>query len=323
MNIYIGANIKRLRSERQITQERLSAAMGVSCAAVSKWERGETLPDISLLPLLADYFAVSIDELMGYDAARNEEEIRRFIEEHGRLFRAGRKEEYTRLSQKVYGEYPNDYRVMNYYMWDKAGGYTDNAPEILLANKEELLFLCQRTLEGCNNVFLRMDAVNMEGKILHAEVKTEEALELYQKEIPNWYLTCGQKTEQLFAKGSPEHVRQLRFIMLELGAFVMNKKCNEIWFCRRLSLKEKEKAALEVCAGLEALQGTDFFSETDYYLRGFAEGMARKLQNAGGDPHVIERLRKMGEDAAARFANHGEKDPVAKEILRYDFLDFP
>ena len=92
MNIYIGANIKRLRSERQITQERLSAAMGVSCAAVSKWERGETLPDISLLPLLADYFAVSIDELMGYDAARNEEEIRRFIEEHGRLFRAGRKE---------------------------------------------------------------------------------------------------------------------------------------------------------------------------------------------------------------------------------------
>ena len=45
-------------------------------------------------PLLADSFAVSIDELMGYDAARNEEEIRRFIEEHGRLFRAGRKEDF-------------------------------------------------------------------------------------------------------------------------------------------------------------------------------------------------------------------------------------
>ena len=47
MNIYIGQNIKRLRQGRQITQEQLSVSMGVSCAAVSKWERGETLPDIS------------------------------------------------------------------------------------------------------------------------------------------------------------------------------------------------------------------------------------------------------------------------------------
>ncbi len=40
MNIYIGENIRRLRLGREITQEQLSAAMGVSCAAVSKWERG-------------------------------------------------------------------------------------------------------------------------------------------------------------------------------------------------------------------------------------------------------------------------------------------
>ena len=65
MNIYIGENIRRLRLEKQITQEQLSEAMGVSCAAVSKWERSDTLPDISLLPLLAHYFSVSIDELMG------------------------------------------------------------------------------------------------------------------------------------------------------------------------------------------------------------------------------------------------------------------
>ncbi len=84
MNIYIGENIRRLRLSRQITQEQLSVAMGVSCAAVSKWERGETLPDISLLPMLAHYFSVSIDELIGYDAARIEEEIRHFLEEHGR-----------------------------------------------------------------------------------------------------------------------------------------------------------------------------------------------------------------------------------------------
>ena len=44
MEMTIGANIKRLRTAKNITQEQLSVAMNVTCAAVSKWERGTTLP---------------------------------------------------------------------------------------------------------------------------------------------------------------------------------------------------------------------------------------------------------------------------------------
>lgn len=67
MKINIGTNIKRLRQSKGITQEQLAEAVNVSCPAVSKWERGETLPDITLLQPLAFYFGVSLDELMGYD----------------------------------------------------------------------------------------------------------------------------------------------------------------------------------------------------------------------------------------------------------------
>ena len=49
MKMTIGTNIKRLRTAKDITQEQLSVAMNVTCAAVSKWERGETYPDITLL----------------------------------------------------------------------------------------------------------------------------------------------------------------------------------------------------------------------------------------------------------------------------------
>ena len=49
MEMTIGANIKRLCTAKNITQEQLSVAMNVTCAAVSKWERGETYPDITLL----------------------------------------------------------------------------------------------------------------------------------------------------------------------------------------------------------------------------------------------------------------------------------
>lgn len=300
MNIYIGENIKRLRLSRQITQEQLSVVAGVSCAAVSKWERENTLPEISLLPVLANYFGVSIDELMGYDAARVENDILCFIEEHSRLRRAGKAAEYTALSEKVYREYPNDPRVMHIYMWDKAGDYADNDPAVILANKDELNAICKRILAGSNDIYLRMDAVNMQGKILHAEGRTEEAIALYEREFPDWYQTRGQKTEQLFDKSTPEFAYHLRRNMLELGNFALNKKCKELWFCSNLSLAEKGEAALAVCAAFESLRGTPCLSEIDYYLACFAGEMALKLK-LEGDLDTAERLRTMAQEAKQRF----------------------
>lgn len=60
----IGAVISRLRKENHITQDELAKAVGVSAQAVSKWENGG-VPDIELLPRIADYFKVSIDTLFG------------------------------------------------------------------------------------------------------------------------------------------------------------------------------------------------------------------------------------------------------------------
>ena len=79
MEMHIGANIKRLRSKNNITQEQLSVAMNVSCAAVSKWERGDTYPDITLLHPLAYYFGVTLDELMGYDQDKIQQDIENVI----------------------------------------------------------------------------------------------------------------------------------------------------------------------------------------------------------------------------------------------------
>ena len=62
----IGTNIKRLRQNKGATQEQLGEVLGISSQAVSKWENGSALPDIMILPRIADYFGISIDELMGY-----------------------------------------------------------------------------------------------------------------------------------------------------------------------------------------------------------------------------------------------------------------
>ena len=61
----LGKRIAALRKEKGLTQEQLAEKVGVSAQAVSKWENDISCPDITLLPLLADLFDVSVDELLG------------------------------------------------------------------------------------------------------------------------------------------------------------------------------------------------------------------------------------------------------------------
>ena len=73
----IGKILLAHRRQRGITQDALAAWLGVSKASVSKWETGTTYPDITLLPQLAAFFHLTIDELMGYEPQLTQEEIRR------------------------------------------------------------------------------------------------------------------------------------------------------------------------------------------------------------------------------------------------------
>ena len=69
----LGNTICRLRRKKGVTQETLADFIGVTKASVSKWETGSTLPDIQVLPLLAVFFEVTVDELVGYVPMRSEE----------------------------------------------------------------------------------------------------------------------------------------------------------------------------------------------------------------------------------------------------------
>ena len=63
----VASNICALRNERKITQLKLAEILNYSDKAVSKWERGESLPDVSVLKQIADYFDVSVDYLLSED----------------------------------------------------------------------------------------------------------------------------------------------------------------------------------------------------------------------------------------------------------------
>lgn len=77
MEMKIGPIILAKRKEKNVTQQELAKFLGVSKASVSKWENEQTYPDITLLPLLAAYFDISIDSLLTYEPQLDNHEIQR------------------------------------------------------------------------------------------------------------------------------------------------------------------------------------------------------------------------------------------------------
>lgn len=69
--------IPELRKAKGVTQSQLAEYLGISFQSVSKWENGNSMPDITLLPRLAEYFQVSVDELLGLKPLQNREYISR------------------------------------------------------------------------------------------------------------------------------------------------------------------------------------------------------------------------------------------------------
>ena len=70
MQLDLGNNIRQLRRRDKKTQEQLAEALGVTSQAVSRWESGGSYPDMNLIPSIANFFGVSIDELFGYEGER-------------------------------------------------------------------------------------------------------------------------------------------------------------------------------------------------------------------------------------------------------------
>lgn len=71
--LYLSENLKKYRILKDLTQEDVAEYLGITAQSVSKWERGESYPDITFLPALANIFETSVDLLIGMDTIRAEE----------------------------------------------------------------------------------------------------------------------------------------------------------------------------------------------------------------------------------------------------------
>ena len=188
MNINIAANLKRLRKQRELTQEDLANFIGISSQAVSKWECGDGYPDITFLPVLASFFEVTVDELLGMDNIRDEEEVKKILEFSYSMASDGKSEERIALLRDAVKRYPG-----NYALWlDLAEvlNFIKNADEETKErNRKESIEIYERILARCTINWIRNRAQSGLCYLYDALGQKEKAAEI-SAELP-YIWNCG------------------------------------------------------------------------------------------------------------------------------------
>ena len=139
--IRLSENLRTLRKNADMTQEEVAGALSVSPQTVSKWERQETLPDISLLPSLANLFGVTTDRLLGMDEINAEKTRAGIFSTAHELLREGERAAAAEIYEDALKLYPADYGIMS-----------DLAIVLAMASDEKSLLravhLCEKLLNS-------------------------------------------------------------------------------------------------------------------------------------------------------------------------------
>ena len=260
MNITIGNKIKDLRQSRKLTQEELGEALGGSFQAVSKWENNIALPDIALVPTIARYFGVSIDELFDY----SKNDIDQAIDEIcGRAyeFRESDPAKSRAILKEGLEQYPDNEIILNNMLY--VMNYSDDP--------DETIKLASKLIERTSDSEVRYDSLRFlayaykaKGDIESAAAAIEQIPEIYFSKLTEIaFLFDGEKKFEAAAK---ERICSLGNLLQ------MQQKIAEYYE----EIGDKGKARAEIETALKLLEVVADLPVSENY-KGFFENELEKL----------------------------------------------
>ena len=177
MSMKMGEKIQDLRKGKHISQETLAEYLGVSFQAVSKWENDLAMPDISLIPALASFFDVSIDELFDYNRMENEQKVEEICD-RAYEYRDSDPEKSEAILREGLKQFPGNDIILNNLL------YTIRTPE----RSGEVVSICKSLIESTREDDVRYDALRILAETYHST--GEQALvEPTLERIPEIYFT--------------------------------------------------------------------------------------------------------------------------------------
>ena len=158
----IGMTIKKYRKKRDLTQEQLSEYLNVSVSAVSQWESGKTLPDVSMLLALANFFDVTLDELFDRTSIDKEKEIDEYNKKDLEYDNQGEVGKQLALWREATQKYPGDFHCLNSLSHALLSTlYCGWNPNEIEGNAKECIAISERILRDCTDSNLRNSAIQI------------------------------------------------------------------------------------------------------------------------------------------------------------------
>lgn len=185
----IGYTIKRLRREKDITQEQLAEYLGITSRAISQWECERASPDISQIPILCNIFNVSADILLGIDIEQKEKKIEEYLNKAEERWSSGYDSEGMEILREAYKEYPDSHKIICALMQCTWGCRNDSEiAEEREKLKKEVISLGERLLAECTDTEIRNEAVQLLCYTYPEIGETEKAVFL-ANQMPGRYLS--------------------------------------------------------------------------------------------------------------------------------------
>lgn len=302
MDLKLSEKIKRLRVDKDVTQEELAAHLNISAQAVSKWERGEGYPDITLLPRIALFFGVTTDELLGVAEEQIEDQIFEWVKEDMEYGRNGETEKSRDLWKKAYETYPNNHDVVFHYMYYVQG--EDNELRISLAKKILTESTNETYRDGAREIMVH--ALKNLGRIEEAKEYAKSAGDLW---------TCQERLYNRCLEGDDRIAEEQMFLILAVD--VMKESADAI--AENTGDNKKKIAAYEFIIDLFDLLFPD--GDHGFYLCrvwNAAENLAQSYLAAGRRDDCLRALRRAA-DSAINFASR--HDVIRRTSPLVDMID--
>lgn len=183
MVIQIGNKIKELRKKANVSQESFADYLGITAQAVSKWEVGGCYPDLELLPSIAHFFNISIDELLCYDRFQNKEKIEKILSQGGpERSKSWFNGTLIELFRNGIQEFPNSYELL--FALAKTLCLTREpyiTKESKAINLKESITICNRILSDCTDDDLRLPTIKVLAQAYNNLGHKESAIETANK----------------------------------------------------------------------------------------------------------------------------------------------
>ena len=179
MQLKLAENIKKYRKDMGLTQEGLADALGVTVGAVSKWENGNNVPDVIMMMALADFFNISMDELLGFQLSSKK--IEDMCKEIDTLARKHRFDEAIMIAKDAMVRYPQTFKVLytcgdmyNYKFFETRD--RKDSEEALRIFEKALVFVSQSEEKE-----LMEFAIRSKMAYLYRKIDPQKAIELLKR----------------------------------------------------------------------------------------------------------------------------------------------